>query len=326
MPTADPVAHAASARMTADTLVIVNPASAGGRTGKRWPTTADQLAAAGVDVDVHFTTQPREATARTRQALEAGYRRVVGVGGDGTLNELVNGYFGADGSAIAPNASLGLIPSGTGGDFRRTARLLTAREAIAALVADQTRRIDVGRIDSQQPGVHGQTRHWFLNIADWGVGGDVVARVNNSRFKAGGARGTAVFLGISLQQLLTYGLRGVRVSLDDREIDRDVSNVVVANGRCFGGGMRIAPKAQLADGLFDVVLIGRMSRVQTFANIPRLYRGTHIGRPGIEHFRARVVRVEPTGPEALNFEAEGEFIGAGAATITCIPDAVSFVM
>jgi YegS/Rv2252/BmrU family lipid kinase len=304
------------------TLVIVNPASAGGRTSKRWPALRHALDAAKLEYDVHHTDAPRDATTATRQALTDGYTRIVSCGGDGTLNEVVNGFFTADGTPLNSDAVLGLLPSGTGGDFRRTIGLPTDPTALAAnLVANHVRRIDAGRItyDSQ---VTPPTQ--FINIADCGVGGEVVARVNRSSSKGGGVRGTAVFLGISLKVLTTFAGRDVRLSLDGERSEVQVQQVVIANGRYFGGGMRIAPDAELDDGWFDVVVLPPLGRVRTIAALPSVYRGTHIKQPGVIVRRAKTVRVEPLDNRALLFDVEGEQIGIAPATLTCLPGAIAF--
>jgi YegS/Rv2252/BmrU family lipid kinase len=303
------------------TLVIVNPASAGGRTAGRWPALRYELRRAGVAYDVHQTTAPDDATTAARAALASGYTRVVAVGGDGTLNEVVNGFFQPDGTAINPAAVVGLLPSGTGGDFRRTAGLPTTPAQLATILrVNHTRRIDLGRIrydDATTPA------RQFINIADCGVGGEVVARVNASGSKGGGVRGTAVFLGISIRALTTFGGRPVRLTLDGEVIEMDVQNVVVANGCCFGGGMRIAPDAQLDDGVFDVVVLPALGRVRTLAAMPSVYRGRHIRQPGVLVRRASTVRVEPLDDRPLLFDIEGEQIGRAPATLTCLPAAIA---
>jgi diacylglycerol kinase (ATP) len=304
------------------TLVIVNPVSAGGRTGRRWPALRDALYDAGLDYDVHHTSAPGDATVAARRALGQGYERVVVAGGDGTLNEAVNGFFTDDGTALNADAVLGMLPSGTGGDFRRTAGLPGDPKHLAAVVAaNHTRTIDVGRIVYDDEGTPPRQ---FINIADCGVGGEVVARVNRSGNKAGGVRGTAVFLGISLRALMSFGQRSVRITLDGKPLTADTQNVVIANGNYFGGGMRIAPDADLADGLFDVIILPALGRVRTLIAMPSVYRGTHIRQPGVVVQRAREVRVEPFDDRPLLFDIEGEQIGRAPATLTCIPAALRF--
>lgn len=303
------------------TLVIVNPASAGGRTRKRWPALREALKAAGVAHDVYHTTAPFDATSAARSALDAGYTRVVAAGGDGTLNEVVNGFFRPDGVALNPDAIIGVLPSGTGGDFRRTAGLPTDPLQLAAILrANHTRRIDAGRVTYDDPATAARQ---FINIADCGVGGEVVARVNRSVNKGGGLRGTVVFLGISLKALTTFGGRPVRLTLDGEVIDKEIQNVVIANGRCFGGGMRIAPHAELDDGQFDVIVLPALGRVRTLIAVPSVYRGTHLRQPGVMERRATAVRVEPLDNRPLLFDIEGEQIGRAPATLTCLPGALN---
>ena len=303
------------------TLIVINPASAGGRTERRWPDIESQLRGRGIAFELHRTTEPQQATAAVRMAIADGFRRIVSVGGDGTLNEVVNGCFGADRpEPLAEDLVLGLIPSGSGGDFRRTAGIPDVAAGVAALASGRTRPLDVGRIEL--PARPAPIRRHFLNIADWGVGAEVVTRVNRNPHKGGGARGSAIFLGISLQELMTFGARRVRFCLDGVEYVRDVSNLVIANGRYFGGGMRVAPSAQLDDGLLDVIVVPQLSKLRTLMSIPRIYRGTHLELEGMEQHRAAVVEIHPEDP-GMRFEAEGEPLGEGPARVTCLRHALS---
>lgn len=304
-----------------DTLVIVNPASAGGRTARQWPLLQRCLLDAGVDFEARITSAQGDAITVTREALREGFARVVAVGGDGTLNEVVNGWFDPDTrEAINPEACLGLLPSGTGGDFRKTAGIPMNHAAAAALLArGDTRRIDCGRIDYHGGGAPGP--RWFVNIADCGIGGDVVHRVNLSRKSAGG---TATFLYHSLAALMTFGSRMVRVDVDGRVTEGPMQNVVVANGRFFGGGMQVAPHASLEDGLFDVITVGELTRRRSLRHLAPLYRGRHIGRPGIGFSRGRVVTVVPLEQRPVLFDVEGEQVGRAPATLTCLPGALRF--
>ncbi len=301
------------------TLVVVNPASAGGRTMRRWPEIARALRSNGIVFDVHLTAGPGDAVVAVRAALRDGFGRIVAVGGDGTLNEVVNGFFDPGGEPLNTEALLGLLPSGTGGDFRRSVNIPRSPDAGAQIIAGGSqRRIDAGRIVFGD----GSTR-FFINIADCGIGGDVVAAVNRSRYKGGGVRGSAVFLGISLRTLLTFSGRRVRVVLDgDVVIEETVESVVVANGRYFGGGMRIAPNAALDDGLFDVVVVQEMGRRRSLSSLPSLYRGTHTRNPRVQIRRAARVEVEALGRELL-FDVEGDQLGQTPATVTCLNGAIN---
>ena len=302
-----------------DTVVIVNPASAGGRTGKEWPRVRRCLVDAGVDFEHRLTSAGGDATMLARDALRDGCARVVAVGGDGTLNEVLNGFFDPDTlEPVNPKAVLGMLPSGTGGDFRKTAGIPHAPAAACALIArGDVRTVDVGRIDYHGGGA--PPSRWFINIADCGIGGDVVHRVNLSRKAAGG---TLTFLYHSLAALARYGSRRVRVEVDGAVTEAELQNVVVANGRWFGGGMKIAPNASLEDGLFDVLLCKDLGFRRSLAGLPQLYKGTHLGRDGITFARGRVVAVTPLEDRPVIFDVEGEEVGRAPATLTCLPGAL----
>jgi YegS/Rv2252/BmrU family lipid kinase len=298
-------------------FLVLNPASAGGRTHRNWPAIRAALGTAGVTFDLHRTTAEGDATHAVRDALAGGYRTILVVGGDGTLNEAVNGFFDPAGDPIGGEASIALLPSGTGGDFRRVAGIPSGLDAAARLIASGSQRsIDVGRVDFD-----GGTRRFFINIADCGMGGEVVARINRSSHKRGGVRGSAMFLGASLATLWGYTSRVARVTVDGVTSERDVRSVVIANGRYFGGGMRVAPDAELDDGRFDVVIIGETGRTRALTGIPSLYRGRHVRRREVEVHRARVVRVSCEDAPML-FDVEGEQVGTTPATLTCLPSAI----
>lgn len=302
--------------MSESTLVVVNPMSAGGRTGRQWPLIREALVHAGVDYDYRLTGRAGEATALTRAALRDGAERVVVVGGDGTLNEVLNGFFDEAGEPLAPRAALGMVPSGTGGDFRRSVGIPLHVAAAAALIArGDRRRVDVGRIDYAGDG---RVRH-FVNIADCGIGGEVAARVNRSGKAAGGK---ATFLYHSLAALVRFGGRRLRVDVDGVVRERRLANVVVANGRYFGGSMLIAPDADVGDGLFDVVLVDQIAWPRALTGMRHLYDGSHVGRPGIEVLRGRRVVVTPLEDAPVLFDVEGEQVGAAPATLTCLAGAL----
>jgi YegS/Rv2252/BmrU family lipid kinase len=304
------------------TLVLVNPVSAGGRTMHRWPGIRAALREAGIDIHAHLTLGPGDATLVTRRAITRdGIRRVVAVGGDGTLNEVVNGCFDERGAPLARDLTVGLIPSGTGSDIRRTLGLPTDPHAAARLLAGgTTRTIDVGRI------VFADGSHrLFANVADCGLGGEVVTRINRSRQKRAGLLGSAAFLGVSVTELMSFRNRDVLLTIDGVTTRQRVQQVVIANGRCFGGGMRIAPGADPADGLLDVVVVGDISRFGALLAVPRLFRGTHLGLAAVSSHRARSIGIAVAdGESPPRFDVDGEQVGSAPAEITVLPQALRF--
>jgi diacylglycerol kinase (ATP) len=301
------------------TLIVVNPASAAGRTGREWPAIRRSLEEAGVDFDHRLSGEAGEATRLTRDGLRAGFTRIVAVGGDGTLNEVLNGFFEEGGGpAVRADAVLGMIPSGSGGDFRKTAGIPLDHNSAAALLArGDVRAVDVARIEFSEEPAGGI--HHFINIADCGLGGEVVARANASSKRLGG---TVTFYWASVRAIAAFGRRRCRVEVDGVPYEGLMQNVVVANGRCFGGGMLVAPQARLDDGLLDIVILGDMPRWRSIADSRTIYKGTHIGKPGVIVLRGREVRVTPLDKVPFRFDVDGELIGRAPATLTVLPSAI----
>lgn len=311
------------------TFVCVNPASANGRTGARWPSLAAALRAELGDFSVGLTSGPRQAGALVRRALEGGATRIVSVGGDGTHNEVLQGFFpptdaaGAalePGAPLAPDAALHIIPTGTGGDLRRTLGLPAAtRDAISAL-GGVARTVDVGHLVYTSASGQPQAAY-FLNVASFGLSGLVDKLVNESN-KALGGRLTFL-LGV-VRGSLTYRNQRVRLTLDDAApIERTVNCVAAANARFYGGGMQIAPNAEMSDGLFDVVVVGDMGALEVARGLGRIYAGRHLDLPKIEAMRCRRLRAEPTAPDqVVLLDMDGEQPGQLPATLTVIPGAL----
>ena len=301
--------------MEATMRVIVNPVAANGAVGKRWPQMRDILRAEGGQLDASFTTGPNHATELAREALSAGYRTIVAVGGDGTLNEVVNGLV-IEGM-VDPMVNLGIIPGGTGSDSVRTLGIPhDYRAACHRLLHGKPDCIDLGLITcaSQEQ----EIRRYFLNVAGLGFDGEVCERVNRSSKALGG---TIPFLSSLCVKLLTYQNKTVEVTLDGQQrLQQKANSVFVCNGRYAGGSMRIGPNAALDDGLFDVVIIGDTGKVEIVANLPRIYRGTHLSHPKVDEYRAGEVRVKAR--ERMLLQADGELIGEAPATFQIIPQAL----
>ncbi len=304
-----------------DVLVIVNPAAAGGRAGRGWPRIATELRRTGLDFDVALTSCAGEATDIARLAVREGRALVVAAGGDGTVNEVANGFFEA-GEPVPTSTRLGLLPLGTGGDFRRSFGIpVRAEGAAAVLRAGRSRRIDAGRLTCVARGSGTVVRH-FVNIADAGIGGEVVARVNRGG-KLGG--GPLTFLVASLLTLMRWRNKPMRVVIDGTAEDWVAQQVVVANCQYYGGGMRVAPRARPDDGLLDVIVIGDVGVWENVRGLGRIRRGTHLedSNPKLRHVLAR--RVEVSSPEPVLLDADGEQPGRLPATFEVQPSALELV-
>ncbi len=307
--------------MSLKTFVVVNPASANGRTGRRWPEFAQRLRAKLGDVEHAFTARPRHGTELVRQAIEGGAQRIVSVGGDGTHNEVVNGFFGADDAPLRDDLELALVPTGTGGDLRRTLGLPNDALAAIDLVGDESHLVDAGKlVYTAHDGTEASA--YFINIASFGVSGLVDKIVNNSSKVLGGK--ASFLLGVA-KAALRYKNQPVRLRLDDGEpFERRLYNGVVANARYFGGGMKVAPDAVMDDGLFDVIVMGDMGTIELARGLPKLYRGDHLksGSSRIEVFRAKVVRAEPVGHTEVLIDMDGEQPGRLPARFQILPGAL----
>ena len=296
------------------TFLVVNPSSANGATGRRFPEILAEVRRAIGEVAHAFTDGPMQATHLTRKALEEGYELVVAVGGDGTVNEVVNGFL-EDGKPLRAEAMLGIVPRGTGGAFRRVFGWSTRLdEAAARLRGEAWTPVDVGRIEFA--GHDGARRaRYFVNVASAGVSGLVDWEVNRASKLLGGK---ASFVLGTLRAMHKYRDRRLRVAFDDepaRELDATV--LAVANGQFFGGGMWIAPDARHDDGVFDVTLWSGYQLRDFVLKGRAIYSGRHVDFPNTKRFRARRLRIEADEPVLI--DVDGEQPGLLPVTIEILP-------
>jgi YegS/Rv2252/BmrU family lipid kinase len=305
------------------TLFIINPASARGATLRAWADARKQVVSAGVSFDEHVTSCAGEATELTRNALNKGVTRIVAVGGDGTLNEIVNGYFDDGGRAINSSAAIGLLPSGTGSDFQRSLGLVSRDDSIRATLSLQTRLVDVVRTEFRDlDGASGS--RFFINVASFGLGGDVSALVNRWRNSVPRLiSGRVRFAAAAIAALGRYETVAVSLRLDGREIEISSNLIVAANGRFAGGGMMLAPHAELDDGLLDIIVTDNATRFDVIKELPRIQRGAHLKNPKVTEMRAREVSIISSGPMAIDLD--GEMVGFTPTQMSVLPSALRFL-
>ena len=308
--------------VTPRTVLVVNPRSQGGRLGRRWKDIADTIGRA-FPFDEALTEAPGDATRLTRDALRGGAERVVAMGGDGTINEVVNGFFDERGAPIAPDASVAVIPFGTGGDFRRSVELPTEiADAARLIAANHRRKIDVGRLEFTATG-GGRALRMFANIASFGVSGVVDRLVNESGKKLG----RLSFLAATARATWSYKNQRVQLVFDGADrVEATINTVAIANGRYFGGAMMVAPHAELDDGQFDVIAMGDFGFGDLLTSGRRLYKGTHLTMDKVTARRARVVEAEPIDPAAVvELDVDGENPGRLPARFELVPSALWLV-
>ena len=292
-------------------VLIANPRAGGGKVAAALPEVERVLREAGLGYRTVRTTHPGHATEAARAALRDGERFLVAVGGDGTVHEVVNGMI-SDGKPVAPDAVLGVVAAGSGCDFVKSFGLPPdAVRAAGHLAGDRLAVIDVGTVTCA-----GQDKpRYFVNIAEAGLGGAVVARTAGltraGRFLGGAKYAVGFWL-----TLPRFRPAPVRLDADGTPYAWRAFNVVVANCRFYGGGMQISPYSDPGDCLLDVlVMTGPKS--DSFTTLPKVYKGTHLPHRHIAELRAASLRVEADAPFPV--EADGEVLGVTPASFGIIP-------
>jgi YegS/Rv2252/BmrU family lipid kinase len=296
---------------------IVNPRSANGRTGRIWPRIHAELRKVLGEVEVFRTESPQHATDLTAAAIQAGHRTVLAIGGDGTVNEVVNGFF-RDGRAAVSEVVLGVIPQGTGSDFRRALRLpLDERAAIRAIQTADARPVDVMRVAYRNS--EGITlSRYAVNVVSFGMGGAVAARVNQTSKALGGR---VSFLIATVATTLKFQGNKVSLRIDGAELPNvSITNVAVGNGPYHGGGMWACPRAVMDDGVLEVTIIENMPAWEILRDIAYLYNGRIYEHPKVRYSRA--TRLEATSDQPTLLEIDGEPLGQLPLEIEIIPKAI----
>ncbi len=299
-------------------FLIVNPASASGRTGRHFDAIARAVRSAVGDFECAFTHARGDGVRLAQEAIAAGGKLLVAVGGDGTASEVI------DGMQLAPagegGSLFGFIPRGTGGDLRRTIGIAQdVAGAAQALASRNVAVLDLGRVEFTGPDGTRQVRH-FANVAGLGISG-VVSRLVNHGVRL--PSGKLSFMLATARALVTWTDRPVRWRVDGGAWHEEpLTALSVCNGRYFGGGMMVAPDARMDDGVFDVVVWKGLGLVDFVVKRPMLYDGTHLQLTNTRVLRAKVVEVEPVGDEVVNLDVDGENPGTLPARFTILPGAL----
>lgn len=279
-------------------LVIVNPIAGSGKAGRMIPELHKRLEKFSIPYTLTETQAPDHATQISRKAAKEGFDAVCAVGGDGTVNEVINGL-GEDGPAF------GIIPLGTGNDLARTMGIpLAPLESVALLNQGSVRKIDLGR----------NTDRLFSIIAGLGFPAEVMQRTNSYRgmFRGSMAIAYNVIKTISLLKPVPMEL-----DLDGNRFSRMASGLFILNTRFTGGGLMVAPDADPEDGLLDVVIMNNLSKGGLLGLLPRVYKGGHRNHPQVEFFRAREISITTASPYPKMFD--GSIYGTSPLQVEVIP-------
>ena len=286
-------------------ILIVNPSAGRGAAERLSSAMRDRLRGHGIECEAGFTRSPGHGTALVSQALRDGADCVAVAGGDGTVNEAVNGYIGV----ARDSQALAFIPVGTGNDFAKMLGVGDWRAACDRIAEGRRRRVDAGCCNG---------RH-FANGIGAGFDAQVALEANAIRWLSGNA-----VYGVALAKtlLLRYTTPEVRITHDAGVHEGRITMLAAANGSTYGGAFRIAPNADITDGLLELMFADALTRIGILGLLPHVLRGTHVGRPGVTLLRTRRVLVESEEP--LVVHADGEIIERAAARldIEILPEAL----
>ncbi len=294
-------------------LAIVNPAAGGGRCGRRAPAAIDRLRQAGLTVEVKETGAPRDATHIAREAYAAGYRRFVAAGGDGTCWEVLNGI--APQGLEAPDhrrASLAVLPLGTGNSFLREFTADGADYTLRALADGKRRDCDVLCL------THAEGVVYYVNLLGFGFAADVTINTSRRSYKRWGSLGYV--FGV-LRTLAGLRQKTLPLRIDGGELEADpLTLLCVCNSRYTAGSMMMAPAADVADGLADLIRAAPMGRLDVIRIFPRIYNGSHLGNPAVTARATR--RIDFETEEAIDVMVDGEVLRIVPRSIEVLPGAL----
>ncbi len=291
-----------------DLLFILNPVAGHGRSQRVLARLQAALTnRSGVRTVTWSTSGPGHARELALRAAREGYTRIVAVGGDGTVHEVLNGLMEA-GPQLLARVGLGVVPAGSGNDFARNLGIPAQPQALADRLTGGTwGRVDVGLVNGR----------YFGNVAGVGFDAEVAALANRlPKYLPG----TLTYLGGALAMLARYRNARVSLVLDGTPLERRVLLVAVGNGACYAGGMIICPGARMDDGRFRVVVAGDLTRLEVLRVLPTIYRGGHMGHPKVEAFDAAEVVI--SADRRLFVQADGEIVGTTPARLRILPRAL----
>lgn len=282
--------------------LIANPTAGRGRTKKYLPLIEDVFRSSGHEYSLSLTEAPGHATLLAKEAVRAGYERIVAIGGDGTMNEVLNGL-------AETAAALGVIPSGTGNDLARSLGIPLDIAAAARIALDPlVRRIDLGR----------ERGAYFAVLAGLGFAADVIHHTNTHR---GPLRGQLAIASSVVATVAGLTPKPLSIIIDGVSYDGPTEAVFVMNTRFCGGGLMVAPDAKEDDGLFDVVLMRDFGRADLLRILPKVYSGRHVGHPKVEFYRGRTVKIAYARP--LVKMVDGNIYGETPLEAEIVPGALA---
>jgi diacylglycerol kinase (ATP) len=288
--------------------VVLNPGAGGGKTLKVLPRVHEALKALNRPYHVYLTTAAGDGEAAAARFAQEGASVVLAVGGDGTIQEVANGL-----CSCKSTVPMGVVPTGNGSDFARTiGASKKVEESIAKACSGYVRAIDVGLATFEDG-----TSRIFTNIAGLGFDSIVAERAARTKFLPGA---NLPYLAASLRTLVNYKNIDVSIDIDGQIIETRAVFVQVANAKFMGGGYKIAPTADIEDGLLDLALVGDLTKSDLLKTLPKVYSGNHVHHPKFQLISGKRIRVETAKPARV--QLDGELIGSAPVTFSVLPGAL----
>ncbi len=287
-------------------FLVVNLIAGQGRCKTLFPKVKAELDRRRIDYDVHYTNEPLEATDAARMGLEAGFEYLVAVGGDGTVNEVVNGIVGS-------KATLGVIPAGTGNDFVRMVGIPSDPfRAIDVLVRGRPRRIDLGRVADDR---------YFVN----GLGIGIDAQVARDVLEMKRLRGALAYLAAAVKEVFRFQPFPVTLTIDGTAEERTYLSLGFANGKFCGGGFKLAPRALLTDGMIDVAGIEDFPKLVRLLRLPQARAGAHLGLRQVHYRQVREVTASSDADLVAHMDGEAHKLRKPSFRVEAVPDALTLL-
>jgi YegS/Rv2252/BmrU family lipid kinase len=300
-------------------ICIVNKAAGGGKTEKDWPEIERHLNNYGIKYEAFFTSRRLHAAIIAKNKIKEGYSRIIVVGGDGTMNEVINGLF-SQGQIKTTEVMLGMISVGTGNDWAKMFNIpLDYEEAVLTIEKQHTFIQDAGLVQYTKNGK--EWKRYFINIAGMGFDARVVERSN--RMKEKGKSSTLLYFYNIFASLIRYKSQKANIAIDGKSFQRSIFSMNVGICKYSGGGMIQVPHAVADDGLYSITLIKKMGKLNILANVKRLYNGSIVNHSRVETYMGQSVQIE--GNSLLQVETDGETLGQGPLSFKIIPRSVMII-
>lgn len=300
-------------------LVVINPNAGKGKGKKDWHKISGLLEKEGIQYEPVFTERRRHAIELTHTFIDKGFRKIIVVGGDGTMNEVVNGVFNQKNVPVS-KIILGMITVGTGNDWGRMFGIPTDYAKAVSILKKCTTFMQDAGIVKYYHGEKNESRY-FINIAGLGFDARVVEKTNRQKDK--GRKGVFLYFWNILTNLLFYKFTVTEIIIDGQRITNETFTISLGIGKYTGGGMMQTPNAIPDDGLFDLTIIKKMRRVEIILSLKRLYNGTILDHPKVESYTGKKITID--SEPKIHLEVDGESLGHSPIEFDIVPKSVQIV-